>query len=405
MTASGERHASWLELFFDLVVVAAVVQLAHRLHDPSWAGATVTLTLFYAIWSVWISYTLYANVAATRTRTRSILIGMFGIAVMAAAVPGVGNRLPEVQDTRDFAFAVAYVICRFTAAGTFRKAGTVMTSWPTAQLSRGLALGPWILSIWFDAPVTYQLWFVGIVLDILVSVRRSRDPERIMARVRKKQARHKGRDPLATRGVLDPEHLGERLGLFTIIVLGEAVMQVVIGAAKVAWDLELGLVAVAGFALVVSLWWLTFQYGVSAAPQRLGGAALRPSVALTAHFFMTAGIVALAAGLGVTAENPDTALPPAVAWLMCAGLSLNLAASAALGTANGAGRRWTWGYAVPTALLPLAVGLFGLDLDGWLVVTLLVLAPLWRIRYRPSGDQTGARSSAGPDAGPPLPAT
>jgi low temperature requirement protein LtrA len=28
----GERHASWLELFFDLVVVAAVAQLADRWH-------------------------------------------------------------------------------------------------------------------------------------------------------------------------------------------------------------------------------------------------------------------------------------------------------------------------------------------------------------------------------------
>jgi hypothetical protein len=27
-----ERHASWLELFFDLTVVAAAAQIAHRLH-------------------------------------------------------------------------------------------------------------------------------------------------------------------------------------------------------------------------------------------------------------------------------------------------------------------------------------------------------------------------------------
>jgi low temperature requirement protein LtrA len=31
--APEERHATWLELFFDLVVVAAVGQLARLLHD------------------------------------------------------------------------------------------------------------------------------------------------------------------------------------------------------------------------------------------------------------------------------------------------------------------------------------------------------------------------------------
>jgi len=36
----GERHASWLELFFDLVLVAAVAALATQLHaDHSVAGA------------------------------------------------------------------------------------------------------------------------------------------------------------------------------------------------------------------------------------------------------------------------------------------------------------------------------------------------------------------------------
>lgn len=30
--AEGERHASWLELFFDLTAVAGVAQLAHLLH-------------------------------------------------------------------------------------------------------------------------------------------------------------------------------------------------------------------------------------------------------------------------------------------------------------------------------------------------------------------------------------
>lgn len=30
---TSERHATWLELFFDLVFVVAVAELAHLLHD------------------------------------------------------------------------------------------------------------------------------------------------------------------------------------------------------------------------------------------------------------------------------------------------------------------------------------------------------------------------------------
>ncbi|WP_347701732.1 low temperature requirement protein A [Nonomuraea sp. B12E4] len=33
MSGAEARHASWLELFFDLVVVVAVAQLAHRLEQ------------------------------------------------------------------------------------------------------------------------------------------------------------------------------------------------------------------------------------------------------------------------------------------------------------------------------------------------------------------------------------
>jgi len=41
-TGAGERHASWLELFFDLVLVVAIAQLAHLfVHHPDWNGALV----------------------------------------------------------------------------------------------------------------------------------------------------------------------------------------------------------------------------------------------------------------------------------------------------------------------------------------------------------------------------
>jgi len=66
-----ERHASWLELFFDLVVIAAVAQLADRLHgDPSLVDVGLAVVLYVAVWLAWTSFMLYANVSATRRASR-----------------------------------------------------------------------------------------------------------------------------------------------------------------------------------------------------------------------------------------------------------------------------------------------------------------------------------------------
>ncbi len=89
-TSEENRHASWLELFFDLVAVAGVAQIAHLLHGvPDLSDLGLYALLFLAFWTAWICFTLYANVAYENTHVRTVLAAMFGMAVMAAAVPGV----------------------------------------------------------------------------------------------------------------------------------------------------------------------------------------------------------------------------------------------------------------------------------------------------------------------------
>ena len=85
-----ERHASWSELFFDLVAVAAVASLAHLLAtELDWASLGLYAVLFLAVWLAWTTFMLYGNVAGSRTHVLRLLIGMFGLGVMAASVPGV----------------------------------------------------------------------------------------------------------------------------------------------------------------------------------------------------------------------------------------------------------------------------------------------------------------------------
>ena len=58
---------------------------------------------------------------------------------------------------------------------------------------------------------------------------------------------------------VDREHIEERFGLFTIIVLGEAVIAVVAGTDVKDWAGDAVLVATFGFAGAVSLWWIYFD--------------------------------------------------------------------------------------------------------------------------------------------------
>jgi len=60
--AAQERHATWLELFFDLCFVAAVAALAADLHhDPTWGGIARFCGLFVPVWWAWMGYTWYAS--------------------------------------------------------------------------------------------------------------------------------------------------------------------------------------------------------------------------------------------------------------------------------------------------------------------------------------------------------
>ena len=230
--------------------------------------------LYYAIWSVWVSFTLYANVSAQRTRQRAMLTAMFGIAVMAAAVPRAVHEQEQI-------FAIAYVACRLLAAASWRGTGAILTSWPAAQAGAGLV--PWVVSIWVDTPARYWLWGLGVLADIVVSALQSRNPGQIFARYRNRAEQMKERYadrpdrlrrvPDVVEARLDTSHLGERLGLFVIMVLGEAVAQVV-NVAGADWSRTLWWDVLAGFGLLVCLWWLTLEYGSTGAT-RYGPGRLR----------------------------------------------------------------------------------------------------------------------------------
>ena len=305
--SDGSSRIEWLELFFDLVAVAAVAVLTEGLReDVSWGGTALFVLLYTGIWFGWVSVVLYANLAGAATRTPTVLAAMFLVAVMAASAP---IHFADRANT----FALGFLGLRLVAARGSLRTGRVLASWPALQF--GGAIAPWVISLRVDTPWKYWLWAVGLTLDLGAAILREQrvDRERL-SRMQQRIDEHrerdsqKGREPRPARELavvdVEPQHLQERLGLFAIIVLGEAVSQLVLIAAKSPWTREFKVDVIVAFLILAGLWWLTFSYGFfGSRAVRLAELPLRFGLPL--HLLMTIGIVALAAGFGTIVERPD----------------------------------------------------------------------------------------------------
>jgi low temperature requirement protein LtrA len=399
-TTAEERHASWLELFFDLIVAAGVAEVAHRLRDvPTLADTAACVAVFYAVWSTWTAFSTYANVAGEKTHKRALLAAMLGIGAMVAATPGVLPELlphgEEFTGDRTTVFIVAFVVCRGLAGNAARGTGKVIGFWPAAQ---GVVAAPWLVSIFVDPDLRYWLWGAGIVIDVMVAVRGARDPEAMQRMVdRAQQHQERERRGLFSRfvrryrpseqrqiEVAEPEraHLEERLSLFVIIVLGEALAELVSAASAVEWHLPALVTLLAGFGLLVGIWQLTAWYGVSPVPGA-DDSPLPPWAALQLHFVVLAGIAGIAAGLGGIAAHPTAATSAGYRWYLCGGLALYLLAALLSGIGRPVARSWLFGWLVPGLVAAVVLGVLAGPLPGWALTLVVAAVTGWQVTYEP----------------------
>jgi len=383
-TDAPER-IEWLELFFDLVVVAAVAVLSDALRDdPTWGGLGIFVVTYGAVWFAWVSVVMYTDVAAELTRVRTVIVSMFLLAVMAAASPGHAGH-------RANAFAGAFLLVRLFAARGSLRTGRLMTSWPLLQF--GSFMIPWVISFWVPVPGKYVLWGAAVLFELgLVLVRGDEVGQRAVDQVHQRLGKHRqrgdrradGRELPEFREVdVDREHLDERLGLFMIIVLGEAVAALVLTAARSEWDRAFIASSIASFVLLVLLWLLTFSYGFASAPGvRLGD--LAPRFGLPLHLLTTTGILLLGVGLGEVAATREH-LHGLLLWLTCGGLALHALASGVAGLLGGTGRFWLLTCALPTVAFPLVVAAVAASLEDGLrnplLIWLLALPLFWQFLY------------------------
>jgi low temperature requirement protein LtrA len=240
--ALGVRHATWLELFFDLVFVAVIGIVAHGLaHTEHGEIESKRLVSFFAVivptlW-VWAGHTLFANRYDIDSNwQRACAIMMMGFVLLMSpyieGVQGTGYRgVVLTYLAMQGVLALAY----FTAPSTTPE-GDALARGTGVAIVVGMAVSA--SSMLIDSEWRFALFYGGIVVQLL-----------LMARLNDK----------ASVFPVHRQHLIERIGLFAIIVLGETVIRIVGSfAAHKDYDTFDMIAAAAGFVLIVQIWWIFF---------------------------------------------------------------------------------------------------------------------------------------------------
>ena len=304
------RHATWLELFYDLVFVVAIAELAHELSsDVSRVGVLTFVVLFVPVWWAWIGSTFYA----TRFDTDDIQYRVL-TAVEMVAVVGLAVNVHDGLSTNSARFALAYAAIRGILVVKYLRAYRHV---PQARpLTRryaagfGIGAGLWVLSAVVPPPFRYGLWACGLAVSFLTPITASR---------------------LHVDFAPNAEHLPERFGLFIIIVLGESFVGIVNAIGERPTLPGEVVVASLAVALAVSLWWLYFEH-ITERPIELAretGHSWMYQVWLYAHLPLTIALAAVGVGIEHVAHTQG---PPGVAdrWLLAGGVGLYFASLGAL---------------------------------------------------------------------------
>ncbi len=272
-----EKKANWLELFYDLIYVAAFIQLGNAFsHDISLFNFLKITGIFVPLWLTWTGYTYYSNRYTVDDLLHRMLVflHMFAIGAMAIAIPWVLKGSPLFFGA---AYAVAQLIIALLYLRTYvqQENGKAYTRyWGSVFF---LSAAVWAASLPFSG-MMYWGWALGACLILIA-------PALTHARA------------LVEAFPFDHEHLSERYGLLTIIVLGESFVKVLSELSGGAS----GIVEVfqASFALLITccIWWLYFD--------DVAGTALKKSPFamvfwLLAHLPLQLSIVLLGVGIKKT---------------------------------------------------------------------------------------------------------
>jgi low temperature requirement protein LtrA len=243
------RRVTWLELFFDLVFVAAVAQVGTRLTaDYSFQSLGPIAGLLLLIWWAWSGYAMFATrFDADDGVNRAItFLQMIAVIFMAANADG------SLDSPSSAGFVAAYAVMRLALAWQYLHASHARPSRAFAR-EQGMAIAVvatvWLCSSLAPLPLRYALWVIALCSEMATAALAARHTESVPP---------------------DAAHLPERLGLFTLILLGESIVAVMKGIqSQPEWPVAAIGTAFLGIGVIFGSWWWYFEVAAAAAERHV----------------------------------------------------------------------------------------------------------------------------------------
>ncbi|MGY1498498.1 low temperature requirement protein A [Streptomyces sp. QTS52] len=285
----GESHrvASPLELFFDLCFVVAVaqagVQLVHAVAEGHPGEGILNYAMvFFAIWWAWMNFSWFASAYDNDDVLYRVvtLVQIAGVLVLAAGVS-------RAFEDHDFLVVwLGYLVMRLPMAAQWLRAARAATGAErtTALRYAGgvlLCMVGWLGLVVLPESGRPWLFLVMALVELAVPVYAERN--------------------FTTSW--HPHHISERYGLFTIIVLGEAIAAATVAVKSGVEEndalADLVPIAAGGLLIVFAAWWIYFAVPIHGRLRTSGQAFLWGY----GHYLIFASAAAIGAGLEVTVEQ------------------------------------------------------------------------------------------------------
>jgi low temperature requirement protein LtrA len=343
LALTNDRSASFVELFFDLVFVFGVTQVAASLHGHlDWATLGRAAIVLLLLWWAWTQFTWTAgNADFDELGPRVVLL----VATAATFVLATAVQDAYGQDGSIFALAYFGVMSLWSVF-------YLSLIWGSDQIAGFLAYVPRVMAGavlvliggFVSEDIRIWFWLAAVIVNIVSTLAVESNEYAIV-----------------------PGHFAERHGLFVIIVLGEALIAIGVG---VVGSTESAGFYVAGTAMlltVLAMWWSyfdwLFQVGEKALKAATGIAQgqMARSAYSVAHYPLIAGVILFAIGTEELLAHPQDALDTATRWAFVGGLIVFLVSESVM--ARLFTKQTAWTRVVTIGLLGVA-GIFLGDLSA-----------------------------------------
>lgn len=286
-SAKKEKKVTWLELFYDLVYVAAFIQLGDAFSkNISIDYFFKSAGIFSAMWMSWTGFTYYANRYTVDDFPHRILVfvQMFCVGAMAISIPNLLNGNPVVFGL-SYAFSLITISALYLRSVFQQKFGRDYSIyWGGTFFSAGVI---WILSL-LSTEYYYIGWAIGCsLIPVRTLMQKSRDMIEFYP--------------------IDLEHLTERYGLLTIIVLGESFVKVLTQLSSVNSGTYEILQASFALLLTCSIWWIYFDDVASAHLKKTNNAMI---TWLFTHIPLQFSIILMGVGIKKVVSVPIGSVMP-----------------------------------------------------------------------------------------------